>query len=92
MLLGKHTVFRLNRCFRLGLVIYNPIELLKIKAQSNRTSHINYKSAISDILRKDGPKGLYIGFWSLFYRDVPAWGVYFWAYELLKERTGINKS
>jgi Mitochondrial carrier protein len=47
---------------------------------------------VSDILRKEGPKGLYKGFWPLFYRDVPSWGVYFWAYELLKENSGINKT
>lgn len=78
--------------YRLGLVIYNPIELLKIKAQSNRTSSINYRQTIAEIIRKEGPKGMYKGFWPLFYRDVPAWGFYFWAYELLKEQTGINKT
>lgn len=30
--------------------------------------------------------GLYKGGWPLFWRDVPSWGVYFWSYELLKEK------
>lgn len=30
--------------------------------------------------------GLYKGMCPLFMRDVPSWGVYFWSYELLKEK------
>jgi hypothetical protein len=36
------------------------------------------------ILRYNGTRGLYKGFVVTLYRDAPAFGYYFWAYEYLK--------
>lgn len=39
------------------------------------------------VISQYGITGLYKGFWPLFWREMPAWGVYFWAYEYLKQST-----
>jgi hypothetical protein len=36
------------------------------------------------IIKNEGYKGLFKGFWATFFRDVPGWAVYFYAYEALK--------
>lgn len=67
-------------------MINTPVELLKCRAQVNRQGSIRYK----DVVRELGVAGLFKGAGPLFWRDVPAWGVYFWAYELLKKTNCIN--
>lgn len=57
-----------------------PIELLKCKAQVNRLENLKY----STVYKQVGIQGLYKGFWPLFWRDMPSWGVYFGSYEFLK--------
>jgi hypothetical protein len=37
------------------------------------------------IIKNEGFKGLYKGFWPTFIREVPGWGSYFYAYEALKD-------
>ena len=36
------------------------------------------------ILRNEGISGLYKGFWITLMRDVPAWGSFFYIYDLSK--------
>ena len=36
------------------------------------------------IIKNEGYRGIMKGFWPTFYRDVPGWAVYFYAYEGLK--------
>lgn len=33
---------------------------------------------------------MYKGYWALFWRDVPGWAVYFWGYEFLKRKLGVQ--
>ena len=70
----------------LALVIYNPIELLKVRAQVNRIENIKYFKATVELCRMEGFfNGVYKGVISLLLRDVPGWGVYFCTYEYLKK-------
>jgi solute carrier family 25 carnitine/acylcarnitine transporter 20/29 len=65
-------------------IVMQPIEILKCRAQFNRKEYINYRNEIRELVSDKGYRGIYRGYWPLFWRDVPAWGTYFWAYELLK--------
>ena len=78
--------------YRLALVIYNPVELLKVRAQINRVENLKYRVAVPELMAKEGFGGLYKGFFALFLRDVPGWGVYFWSYEFLKRAFGIDEA
>lgn len=60
-----------------------PAELLKCRAQANKKEYINYTTAMKEILRESGPKGLYRGFWATVIRDVPCCGFWFWTYEYI---------
>mmetsp|Transcript_30996 Transcript_30996/g.22529 ORF Transcript_30996/g.22529 Transcript_30996/m.22529 type:complete len:139 (-) Transcript_30996:445-861(-) len=60
-----------------SLVIYNPVELLKCRAQIKRDGFVKYSEAIPELIANEGYLGLYKGFVPCFCRDVPAWGVYF---------------
>lgn len=65
-----------------GLVLSTPIEVLKCKQQVNREANFKYSTLVNEI----GIKGLFKGFWPLFWRDVPSWMVYFSSYEYLKNK------
>jgi len=73
-------------------IIINPVELLKCRAQVTRSQDFTYRSAVSQLVEREGISALYKGFGALVLRDVPGWAVYFWAYEFLKQRTGFNKA
>jgi solute carrier family 25 (mitochondrial carnitine/acylcarnitine transporter), member 20/29 len=74
----------------LGLVVYTPIELLKVRAQVQRKDYIHYRVEISKLFRNEGIAGLYKGFWPLLLRDIPGWGVYFWFYEVMKRHFNLT--
>ena len=63
--------------------MYNPIEVLKVRAQVNRTEFVRYRTAVPLIIQNEGFGALYKGLTALMLRDAPAWGVYFWAYQWL---------
>ena len=73
-------------------MISSPIELLKCKAQASRVETIKYRKVLASILAQEGYKGLFRGFWITFWRDLPSWAAYFWAYELLKDFSGVTKT
>ena len=75
-----------------SLIVYNPFELLKVRAQVNRVDSIKYREEIPKLIRGEGYAGLYKGFGALLLRDVPGWGVYFWCYEYLKCFMGIPEA
>ena len=75
----------------MALFIYNPVELLKVRAQVNRQQFVRYSEAIPEIVSKEGYKGLYKGFMPLLWRDVPGWGAYFCSYEFLKNCFGVSE-
>jgi hypothetical protein len=65
--------------------VYVPIEVLKIRAQNNKERMINYREYIPKIIKNEGYRGLYKGFWPTFWRDVPGLGLYFFSYEYFKK-------
>ncbi len=46
---------------------------------------------IKRITQGEGKLALYKGFWATFWRDVPAWGAFFYSYEFLKKKLGVYK-
>lgn len=75
-----------------ALVIYNPVELLKVRAQVNRVENVQYRKEIPKLISNEGFSGLYKGFGALVLRDVPGWGVFFLAYEWLKRIFGVQEA
>jgi solute carrier family 25 carnitine/acylcarnitine transporter 20/29 len=74
-----------------GAVFYNPVEILKCRAQVNREGSVKYRTLIADIMATEGWIGMYRGFLPLVLRELPAWSSYFWSYEYLKHMTGLNE-
>jgi len=66
----------------LSLVV--PSDLLKIRAQTHKNGSLNYRKEVKNILRREGPVGLYRGFGASVGRDVPYWGIYFTSFLWLK--------
>jgi len=73
-------------------IVYNPVELLKCRAQVNRQENIRYRTVIPQLIRNEGVLALYKGFLPLICRDVPSWAAYFWSYEYLKDKFGITEA
>jgi len=48
-------------------------------------SHYSYREEVPKILKQEGYRGLFKGFWATACRDVPGWAVYFYVYEGLKK-------
>lgn len=67
-----------------SLAVLVPLELLKCRAQIKKEGNLNINKEVKDILRKQGTKGLYRGFWASAWRDIPGWAVYFSAYSSMK--------
>lgn len=75
----------------LALIVYNPVEVLKCRAQVNRVSNFNYSSELVKLWQREGFfGGVYKGMFSLLMRDVPGWGVYFSCYEILKKAFNMD--
>jgi solute carrier family 25 carnitine/acylcarnitine transporter 20/29 len=72
-----------------GIFIAVPVDLMKIRSQVKKEAFPQYKRDFNQIVKNEGYPALYKGFWATMWRDVPGWGVYFWAYEYLKIRFGI---
>ena len=76
-------------------IILSPVELIKIRLQLQNRSHANLQEAAvpkgplgvaKSILKTEGLKGMYRGFVITVLRDAPAYGVYFWTYEYMREQ------
>jgi solute carrier family 25 carnitine/acylcarnitine transporter 20/29 len=76
-------------------IILSPVELIKIRLQLQNRNHANLQEAASpkgplnvakSILKTEGLKGMYRGFVITVLRDAPAYGVYFWTYEYMREQ------
>lgn len=66
------------------LFVSMPFELLKARAQIQREGKISYNGEVRRVLRSEGVQGLYRGFWTTAWRDVPAWAVFFTTFDYLK--------
>ncbi|XP_051148042.1 mitochondrial arginine transporter BAC2 [Andrographis paniculata] len=63
--------------------LISPIELVKIRQQLHPPSP---GGALRQILQSHGSRGLFRGLAATVLRDAPGHGMYFWAYEYLRER------
>ena len=57
------------------------MEMFKVRAQVNKHEKTSYPQLIRDIYRKDGFFGFYRGYWAMFWRDVPWYGLFFFCYD-----------
>nr|XP_055053995.1 solute carrier family 25 member 45 [Misgurnus anguillicaudatus] len=71
------------------LLVAAPIDLVKVRLQNQteKRSGVRMKyrgptHCVTVILREDGLRGLFRGFWALALRDIPCFGLYFLPYEL----------
>ena len=71
--------------------MYNPIDLLKVRAQVNRNETISARALAHDLIRQEGLRGLYKGFIPSLLIYVPGTGTYFWAFECLKNAFSVNE-
>lgn len=66
-----------------------PLDLLKCRLQVDGQSKVRRYRGTFDcfrqVLRHEGVRGLYVGFGSSFWREVPAFGIYFLSYEIFKK-------
>ena len=70
--------------FRLSMIFFVPVEMIKCRAQMSKGRYMNYSDDLYRIVENEGVRGLYRGFWATFWRDVPSWGVFFYVFEKLK--------
>ena len=63
---------------------------MKMRAQNNRTAMTSYSVLLPQILKNEGYRGLYKGFWATLLRDVSGLGFYFYTYEFLKKKFDIK--
>ncbi|KAF4121590.1 solute carrier family 25 (mitochondrial carnitine/acylcarnitine transporter), member 20/29 [Geosmithia morbida] len=62
-------------------VVSTPTEVIKCRAQASATP-LSSSGILRRILKKEGPRGLYLGGTVTALRDSIGYGFYFWAYEL----------
>ena len=63
-----------------------PTELLKCRAQSTSGRAFRYSEVIPIIYAESGLPGYFRGWWATFWRDVPAWGVFFSSYKYMCDK------
>ena len=59
-------------------------DLLKVRAQHNKTENMSYQKEIARIYRTEGMRGFLKGYQGMFIRDTPGFAVYFGVYECFK--------
>lgn len=67
-----------------------PFEVIKCRSQVNEDKFPNYRNDVKLIIQNEGVSALYKGYKAQFCKDVPSWAVYFWTYEYLKLKLGVQ--
>lgn len=67
----------------LSVLIAVPAEFVKVQEQ-NSPIHRSPIIVARDIVKANGWRALYRGFWATAWRDFPSVGLYFWSYEYVK--------
>lgn len=67
-------------------------DLLKVRAQFNKTKKIHYREEIASIYRSEGLRGFLRGYQGMMLRDAPGFAWYFTVYELVKRQLGVADS
>ena len=68
----------------MALAVYNPLEVLKVRAQVNRDKPLKYRKAIPLLLKDEGIRGFWKGITPQILAT-PGTGIYFFTYEYLKK-------
>ena len=71
-----------------SLFLYIPPELLKTRAQLEKSKYMKYSEIVPIIYRERGIRGFFQGYWITFLREVPGWGLYFGSFEYFKQHYG----
>lgn len=74
-----------------GFVIM-PVTVIKVRYESDYYAYRSLYGAARDIVRSEGPRGLFSGFGATAVRDAPYAGLYVLLYEQLKRRLAILSS
>jgi solute carrier family 25 carnitine/acylcarnitine transporter 20/29 len=45
---------------------------------------LKYRHSLAQLVSENGGRGIFRGYWPLFWRDVPGWTLYFWVYDYTK--------
>ena len=69
------------------MIFWVPVEVMKCRAQVMRDQHLTLRKCLPLIVKNEGFFALYRGFFANCIRDVPGWGIYFYAYELIKDKS-----
>ncbi|XP_026759621.1 probable mitochondrial glutathione transporter SLC25A40 [Galleria mellonella] len=67
-----------------AVTIVSPLELIRTKMQSKRLSYSEISSALHQVIKYEGFKGLFRGLGSTLLRDVPFSGIYWTTFETTK--------
>lgn len=74
-----------------GFVIM-PVTVIKVRYESDYYAYRSLYGAARDIVRSEGPRGLFSGFGATAVRDAPYAGLYVLLYEQLKRRLAVLSS
>lgn len=66
-----------------------PITVIKVRYESNLYAYRSIWGACSDIVRREGVRGLFVGFGATAARDAPYAGLYVLFYEQCKKRLSL---
>ena len=66
-------------------------DLLKTRAQNNKTENMSYRNEIARIYNTEGMRGFFRGYQGMFIRDTPGFGIYFTCYEMFKRSWGVSE-
>lgn len=66
------------------MFVGTPLELFKVRAQTDTTKMTSYTQLVKELYSENGIRSLYKGFWGTFWRDVPIFGAFFFIYEYLQ--------
>lgn len=73
------------------LPVLVPVELFKCKAQSNTTGGYNMKKDFKQILKTEGPKGIYRGALATLFREVPGSGILFMVKDKIERKLKVEQ-
>jgi hypothetical protein len=66
-------------------VIFSPIDLMKCRAQVNKSAFVKYSTEIPKMVSQEGLLSLTVGTTAIVLREAPGWACYFGMWTVLKE-------
>ncbi|XP_068624317.1 solute carrier family 25 protein Shawn-like isoform X2 [Battus philenor] len=72
----------------IAVTMFSPLELIRTKMQSKQLTYSELNTALRQVIRYEGYKGLFRGLGSTLLRDVPFSGIYWTTFESTKRAFG----